>query len=172
MEERQINDRPEVASPRPRNNLRFNPVRPSGLGEMMVGESGQRQSGIGIVSRRAKVTYSAANRTCTHSYHGEILHSVASGRTVKFTASETVDWSDKLIWSWIIYETPVEQTFQCPETESVMINDVVTVQSEFRDWSTGYLTTITTAKGEHHRFVTSPGGTVTWYEHGYSFRCA
>lgn len=134
--------------------------------------SGDFDKSRGAGWRKATVTYNAANRSTTNNYHGEIQYSGPHSRSTRFSASETVDWNNNLIWSWVIYETPIEQTFQCPKAGSITIKDVVMVCSELSDWSTGYFTTVTTAKGEPHRFVTSPFGTVTWYEHGYSFRRA
>lgn len=158
----------QTARQRLRPDLRFNPVRPSGLGEMKIGESGEFGQGQRIDWRKTTATHNSADGSTTYSYHGELELSDPSRRTA-FTAGEKIDANKKLIWSWVNYTAPVEQDFLCPDVGSVTIKNILTVHSEYGDWSTGYFTVVMTANGDCHRFVTSPDGIVVWYEHGYSF---
>jgi hypothetical protein len=152
--------------------LFFNPVRPSGLGQMKIGTAGDFALSGGGGWRRLKVTHSPADGSTTFNYHGAIPLPGQPNRCGDFMASEKVDSTQRLILAWVSYGTPAEQTFPCPGVGFVTIRDIVNVRSEFHDRSTGYLTTVTTARGDRYKFVTSPEGIVTLYEYAVPYQCA
>jgi hypothetical protein len=148
----------------------FSPVRPSGLGQMPIGHSAITDTGKGIDWRKARIDYDAWTKTTTYSYSGELEDSGLFSCDTAFKGAETLDSCNNLISSWVTYSKPVTQTFMCPEVGSVTIKDVVKVETEYSDFSNAYFSTVTTASGDKHRFVTDPDGVVNWYEHNYFFR--
>ncbi len=158
-----------AASNSSRESLCFSPVRPSGLGEMGVGESSDLSADRGIAWRKVAVKYDPLDGATTYRYNGGLEQPDLFGRPIEYSASEKLDSNKKLLCSWANYSTPVEQMFQCPQVGCLRISDIVKIETEYSDWSAGYFTTVTTASGDQHKFVTSPGGVVTWYEHGYVF---
>jgi hypothetical protein len=147
---------------------RFSPVRPSGLGEMSIGEQTTADEGNGLDWRKVAGDCSPTTGSTTYIYTGELEDSGLFSFDTAFSAAETVDSSGKIMESWVVYETPVTQTFAAPDGGDIEIEDIVkieTVQGE-----PNYFTTITTSNGDKHKFVTSPDGIPEYYEYGYSFR--
>jgi len=147
---------------------RFSPVRPSGLGEMSIGEQTMEDEGNGLDWRSVAGDCDPVKGSTTYSYNGELEDSGLFSFDTPFSAAETVDSSGKIQESWVDYEVPVTQTFAAPDGGDIEIKDIVKIETEHGD--SNYFTTITTANGDKHKFVTSPEGVPEYYEHGYFFR--
>lgn len=147
---------------------RVSPVRPSGLGELPIGEQTTADEGNGIDWRKVAGDCDPLAGTTTYSYHGELEDSGLFSFDTPFSAQETVDSNGQMKESWVVYETPVAQTFSAPDGGDIEIADIVKIETVHGD--TNYFTTITTAGGDTHKFVTSPDGIPEWYDNGYHFR--
>jgi len=163
--------RQETAVARPTASLRFHPIRPSGLGELPTGRSMQADQSPGGYWRVTTVLSNPADGSITYEYRGELEQLGHLGRAVGYAASEKLH-RNRLIWSRVAYSSPMHQKFQCPDGKFVSIWGIIRIKTEYRDLSTGYLTTVTTVHGQAHTFITSSDGLVTRYEAGLSFRCA
>lgn len=147
---------------------RFSPVRPSGLGELPIGEQSNVDEGKGIDWRKVAGSCDPEAGTTTYSYYGELEDSLLFSSDTAFSAEETVDSAGQITESSVVYETPVTQTFSAPDGGDIEIAGIVEIKTVRGD--TNYFTTITTESGDIHKFVTSPDGIPEWYETGYHFR--
>ncbi|HEY9868295.1 MAG TPA: hypothetical protein V6D08_03955 [Candidatus Obscuribacterales bacterium] len=152
----------------PRYN-RFSPVRPSGLGQLHIGEGTDSDRGNGIDWRKSLTDCDSINETTTFSYYGELEDSGLFSFDTEFSAEETVDKHGRIVESSVVYETPVTQTFSAPDGGDIEIEKITKIETS-RGESGNYFTTVTTAGGDTHKFVTSPDGIPEYYEHGYAFR--
>jgi hypothetical protein len=104
---------------------------------------------------------------CTrYVYAGQIKRRGPDGDIVGFSAGETVGPKGELVCSLVVYESPVEQSFRCPQVGLVSIAEIVKIETEYSHRSDRYITIVITARGNRHTFVTSGCGVVIWYDHG------
>jgi len=146
----------------------YNPVRPPGIGEMKPGEASDQDKGNGIDWRKANAMYDSSDGTTSYSYYGELEDGFIWD--TEFTAEERVDKDNRIISTYVVYETPVDIDFQSPDGTGLDIRNVVKVETELNESTCNYDTVVTTADGRERRFVLSAEGQPQYYEDAYYFQ--
>ncbi|HEY9869370.1 MAG TPA: hypothetical protein V6D08_09410 [Candidatus Obscuribacterales bacterium] len=149
----------------------FRPTRPIGLGQMpaQLARSGRE---LEIVRQSTLARQDLLARCTSYVHKGQIKRKGPGGDIVGFNAGETVGPNGELVCSLVVYESPIEQSFRCPQVGLVSISEIVKIETEYSHRSDRYITIVITASGDRHTFVTSGCGIVIWYDHGRLFYSA
>jgi len=141
----------------------YNPVRPTGLSEMVPGQATDSDNIKGIDWRHSQKEQNA-DGSSTYRYDGELKDwGFLSWGDTNFHAEETVDKSGALVRTDIKYDSAKDLQFAGPGGKPVKIDDVTESESH-RTADGGFETTVTTKDHKIHKFYTAADGTVKDYK--------